>query len=516
MDQNILLRALLETMDEAVHVVDTGGYTVFYNAAAARLDGLEAGEVIGRHLLEVYPSLTRETSTLLRVLRTRQAITDQEQSYITRRGTTVHTINTTVPLWDGPVLVGALEVSRDITSVKELSETVRVLRTELYRPRTASDDVSSTPGSAEYTMDDIIGRDPALLAVKNMAARAAQTDVAVFVHGETGTGKELLVQAIHNASKRRRAPFIAQNCCALPESLLEGIFFGTMRGGFTGATDREGLFELASGGTLYLDELNSMPLDLQAKLLRVIETGEVRRLGDLKVRRVDVRIIASSSLPPERALAGGQIRPDLYYRLNTVVLGLPPLRERKGDIPLLVDWFIEQNNRHLGRAIRGCSPGALTELLEYDWPGNVRELANVIEGAVALATGTIIGIEDLPRAVRRHRKPESQVESRVESQAESGVVLQTEPRVESCAEPRADSDSGGGMVASAEAFRRTTLAFERDLIRRALARSEGNITRTAAALGIPRTTLQYKVRVLGLDGGRKSWQDGAGSASRRK
>ncbi len=473
-----VLRTILGTVDEAIHVVDPDGYTVYYNPAAARLDGLDANEVIGRHVLQVYPSLSRETSTLLLVLRTRQPILNEQQTYVTRRGTAIHCINTTVPITDGEKLVGALEVSRDITPVKELSETISHLREELY-PAKASER-SSAAGRPRVTFAGITGRDPRLLAVKESATRAAGTTLPVFVYGETGTGKELLVQAIHNASSRREGPFLAQNCSALPESLLEGIFFGTTRGGFTGATDRPGLFELASGGTLYLDELNSMPRNLQSKLLRVVESGEVRRLGDLKVRLVDVRLIASSGLAPDRAIAEGQLRDDLYYRLSAVTIGLPPLRERRGDIPLLVEHFLRHGNARHGLAVRGCTPRAMDALLRHDWPGNVRELANAVEGAMALSGEPVIDLEHLPPAIAA--APAASVVGAVGS---TGTAA-------------ADGFGPAGLPPGTNGLDMAVAAFERGLVEKAMESAGGNVSHAATALGVPRTTLQYKLRVLGL------------------
>lgn len=478
-DQTIL-KTILATVDEAIHVVDTEGFTVYYSPAAARLDGLGSNEVIGRHILQVYPSLSRETSTLLLVLRTRQPILDQQQTYVTRRGTAIHCINTTVPIWDGEELVGALEVSRDITPVKELSETISHLREELYPAR--APEKSLVPRRPRITFGDMVGRDPKLAAVKEAATRAAGTTLPVFVHGETGTGKELLVQAIHNASARRNGPFLAQNCSALPEALLEGIFFGTTRGGFTGATDRPGLFELASGGTLYLDELNSMPPALQSKLLRVVESGEVRRLGDLKVRAVDVRLIASSSLAAARAIAEGQLRDDLYYRLSAVNLGLPPLRERKGDVPLLVEHFLKQGNARLGLAVRGCTPRAMDVLLRHDWPGNVRELANAIEGAMALSGEPVIDLDHLPVAVH--------------GPGPGPIAVPLGPVV--IAGPPGQAITAPLDVAVA--------AYERHLIEAAMNEAGGNVSRAAASLGLPRTTLQYKLQVLGFASPRRKAQ----------
>ncbi|BAD39016.1 sigma-54-dependent transcriptional regulator variant [Symbiobacterium thermophilum IAM 14863] len=340
-------------IDEGIHVVDRNGVTVLYNQQAGQNDGLSPEEVIGRHLLEVFPSLTPATSTLLKVLATGKPIPAHEQTFANYKGQRVTTINSTLPIFHEGELVGAIEVSKDVTRVRELSERVAGLQAALLRPRSRR---GAPVGGARYTFDDLVGDHPAMQRLKEQALRAAATDSPVLVYGETGTGKELLVHAIHAASPRRHRPLVAQNCAALPEGLLESLLFGTARGSFTGAEDRPGLFELADGGTLYLDEINSMQPELQAKLLRVLQDGRIRRLGEATERQVDVRIIASTNEEPAAALASGRLRSDLYYRIAVVALEMPPLRRRASDIPLLTDHFLDKHSARLGLPRRPLHP----------------------------------------------------------------------------------------------------------------------------------------------------------------
>ncbi|MGE5541919.1 MAG: sigma 54-interacting transcriptional regulator, partial [Bacillota bacterium] len=298
-----VFRAILDSVEEGIHVVDAEGRTIFYNQSAARMEGLDASEVVDRYVLDVFPSLTVATSTLLNVIKTGKPIASQQQTYTSFKGRKVTTINSTLPLIVNGKLVGAVEVSRDITHVKRMSEKIVDLQAELLGRKSGNEERRETPAPGLYTLDDFVGKDPRISSLKSLAKRAARTTSSVLVFGETGSGKEIIVQSIHSASARREGPFIAQNCAAVPESLLEGLLFGTARGGFTGAKDRPGLFELAHRGTLYLDEVNAMPVDLQAKLLRAIQEKAVRRIGETGVRKIDVRIIASTSVDPAEALA---------------------------------------------------------------------------------------------------------------------------------------------------------------------------------------------------------------------
>ena len=261
-----------------------------------------------------------------------------------------------MPLMEGDKIIGAFELYRDSSSARELSEKIISLQKELYQKVSDQRELSKS-SNAIYTFDDIIGESPVKIELKQKAKKIADSSSPVLVYGETGTGKELLVHAIHNASIiRRNKPFIAQNCAALPKTLLEGIIFGTTEGSFTGAKNKPGLFELANGGTLFLDEINSMDIELQAKLLRVLQDGVVRRLGGEKTLVVDVRIISSTNISPQEAVEKKLLRDDLYYRLNVIPMVIPPLRERKQDIPVLTEFFIKQYNEKLNKNVKQVTP----------------------------------------------------------------------------------------------------------------------------------------------------------------
>ncbi|KKM12132.1 ATPase AAA [Clostridiales bacterium PH28_bin88] len=455
-----MARAILASVDEAIHAINAQGFTIYYNRFAACLDGLEVDEVLGRHILEVYPSLKAETSTLLRVARTGKPILNYQQTYKTKSGQIITTVNSTIPIEREGQVVGAVEVAKNITKIKELVEQVADLRAKLLQKP-----AENTGDTVSYTFDDFVGSDPKIMTLKTKAKKAAATSSSILVSGETGTGKELLVQAIHHASPRREGPFIAQNCAAIPESLLEGILFGTAKGGFTGAVDRPGLFELAHGGTLFLDEINSMDLGLQAKLLRVLQEGVLRRVGDTRLRKMDVRVIACTNVEFETAVQQKQIRLDLYYRLNVVSLHIPPLRERKGDIPLLAQYFVEKFNHKLSRDVLFIEPAAMDALRTYHWPGNVRELENAIEGAMNMAEGSAITLQDLPPAVAGAASP--------------GI-------------PGAGAES----PESSQSYHAMIADLETNIIAKALQDAGGSVSLAAKKLGLPRQTLQYKIKSL--------------------
>jgi transcriptional regulator with GAF, ATPase, and Fis domain len=315
----------------------------------------------------------------------------------------------------------------------------------------------------------VVGRAPAMAEAVRLMESAAASPITVLIEGETGTGKEVVARAIHATSPRAGAPFVAVNCTALPETLLESELFGHRRGAFTGATqDQPGLFEAASGGTILLDEVGEMPPSMQAKLLRVLQDGEVVPIGDRRARRVDVRVISATNRDLLAAVEQGAFREDLYYRLSAFPIRLPPLRERREDIPLLVQRFLEEAAERHGKAIAGIEPAALDQLVRYDWPGNVRELKNEIERAVALAgAGETIALPHLSLRLR--------------------------PAV-----------AAGGPPAprpgprDVRALRAARAAFEARHIASVLREHAGNVTRAAEALGLSRFMLQRKMKEYGL------------------
>ncbi|MCT4593731.1 MAG: sigma 54-interacting transcriptional regulator [Anaeromicrobium sp.] len=455
------IEIILDYVDEGIQIIDSKGYIKYYNKAASELDHINKYDMIGKHVLEVYPSLSPQTSTLLRSIERGVAIFDTQQSFKNYKGKEITTINSSFPIKSKQKVIGAIEISRDITAVKALSEKVIDLQEQLYDKKQK---VKKNINEAKYNLYDIIGESEEMLKAKTLAVKASKSSSPILIYGETGTGKELFVQSIHNKSCRRNKPFIVQNCGALPSALLESILFGTVKGGFTGASDRPGLFELANGGTLFLDEINSMPLELQVKLLRVIQDGNIRRVGDVKTRHVDVRIIAASNEDPLTVVESKRMRQDLYYRLNVIGLKLPPLKERKGDMGLLVNFFIKKYNDKLKKTFTGVEPKIFDLFEKHNWPGNVRELENVIEGIMNLEDGPLIKIDSLPYIFEKYKDIKGEVDK-----------IKVEPILV------------GNLKESLQ-------NFEKTLIKQALKKYDNNISHAAKELKIPRQTLQYKIK----------------------
>lgn len=451
---------IFDKLHEGIIILNKEGNLEFINKKAAEIDNIDRNTAIGRTVLEIYPSLNEKTSTLLKVLKSKEPIINYKQLYKNYKGETLKAINSTFPLWQGKRFFGAITVSRcieedtlEINDIFDLGE-IFDLNTVDDEGSTRKKKSTLNSTSAKYDFIDIVGRSNYILEAKDRANKASKTLSPVLVYGETGTGKELFVQAIHNNSIRRKKPFVPQNCAAIPINLMEGILFGTARGGFTGAENRKGLFELASGGTLYLDELNSMPLELQAKILRVIQEGEIRRVGETESREIDVRIIASLNEEPEMLVEKGLLRKDLYYRLNVVRINLPPLRKRKEDIPLLVSFFINSFNEKFKADIQGIHQEALKRLISMQWEGNIRELEHCLEAIFNLRQSGFILAEDLD-------------EISTASKAKEIIPLK---------EKIAELEGG--------------------YINEALTAANNNISEAARLLDIPRQTLQSKIKKL--------------------
>lgn len=445
------LEKILDYVSDGIQIIDENRIIIYSNKAATLLDDVREEDIIGKHIFEIYPSLKEETSTLIRVLKTGVPIYDKEQSFKNYKGKRITTVNSTLPIMTGGKTWGAIEISRNITDVRQLSEKLVDLQNKMY----GSSSIKEIDEERGYHFKDIIGESLPMQKIKGIAKRISSSSSPVLIYGNTGTGKELLVQAIHNAGNRKDKTFVAQNCAALPHNLLESILFGTTKGSFTDAHDRPGLFEVAHEGTLFLDEINSMPMQLQAKLLRVLQGGSIRRLGDTKTKKVDVRVIAATNKQPEKAVQEGSLRSDLYYRLNSITIEIPDLTDRKEDIPLLINHFINKYNLELNMKVKGIDDEVMDIFMSYDWPGNIRELEHAIEGAMNLLDGDIIELGDISQNIVNNIRSRGKVKDKSLKSALAG--------------------------------------YEKELIHIALIKWDYNITKAAKELNIPRQTLQYKI-----------------------
>lgn len=450
-----IMQKILHYIDEGVHVLDKNGNTIIYNESMSKLEKMATKEVMRKPFGEVFKNLNSESSTLLKALKSRVTTSDLKQTYLNKDGKEITTINTTLPIVINDEVIAVVEVAKNITKMTEMSHTILKLQNEIGKPETAK-----TKKIRKYNFNNIIGASSNFVDVIERAKKASKNSASVFIFGETGTGKELIAQSIHYESSRKDKPFIAQNCAALPESLLEGLLFGTSKGGFTGAVDRAGLFEQANGGTLLLDEINSMPYELQAKLLRVLQENYIRRVGGTTDIPIDVRIITTSNEPTEAILKNGKIRKDLFYRLNVIQLNVPPLRDRRDDIIMLTNMFIHKFNERLNKEILSITKEAQEALLKYDFPGNVRELENIIMAAVSMS-------DDNERILNiKHFNLLDMAKEYDNSNYELG-------------DESIDEYLGN---------------LEKSIISKILIEKDYNITKAAQALKIKRQTLQHKIK----------------------
>jgi two-component system response regulator AtoC len=342
----------------------------------------------------------------------------------------------------------------------------------------------------------IVGDSSQMQDIFRIIDKVADTPSTVLITGESGTGKELIASALHEGSSRRERPLIRINCGAIPKDLMESELFGYERGAFTGAvTSKPGRFELADGGTLFLDEIGEIPVEMQVKLLRVLQEGEFERVGGIKTTRVDVRLIAATNRDLEQEIDAGRFRKDLYYRLNVVPIRLPSLRERSGDIPMLTRHFIDKYNRRLNKRIEGISDEALDRLASYAWPGNIRELENLVERILLLADGPRIELRDLQDHLRA---PAIGGATAAPAAGQPSIAAAHAPAPGPATGTGSDAGPPPGEGGLKDLVRAKAAELERDLIVRALEETGGNVTRAAKLLQISRKSLQTKMKEFGL------------------
>jgi arginine utilization regulatory protein len=459
------LEKIIDSIDEAIVGCDKNGFINIYNYANERREKVSRKQVFKLHVDDFF-DFHGGKSLLLEAMRQKKPILDQYQEYtVTLSGVNVEVICSTVPIMEGDEVIGAVSVMKDYSKVKKLSKIIMDLQSSLYDYKGKEGSATST---AKHSFEDIMGNNKALKDTLKWAQKAAENSLPVLIFGETGTGKELLAQGIHTASSRKNNPFIAINCAAIPENLLEGILFGTSKGAFTGAVDRPGLFEQASGGTLVLDEINTMSINLQSKLLRVIQEELVRRVGDIRERKIDTRIISISNEDPTQAIKSGQLRSDLYYRIAYITLSLPPLRKRLDDLPILIDYLLIKYNNKLHINVQNIASSLYHLLERYSWPGNIRELEHVIAAGMSSLQfdDTTISLEDLPPNIK--------------GRISSGASLEI-------------ANSEGDI-----ALENIMEKMEKEVLLLALKRNDWNISKTARELGLKRQSLQYRLKKYGL------------------
>jgi len=436
------ITTILETTHEGIFAIDSRGYIRHCNHAAELLFKTTKDDITSSHISKFMIG-----TPALEVLRSGVGYTENEELYSNERGN-FHFIVTVKPFFSGEKVAGAVLSFRDIEEAQRLVYNIN-------------------NRALKYTFDDIMGESDAIKKAKNQALLTARGNSTVLITGESGTGKEMFAKAIHYSSSRNKGPFVTVNCGAIPENLLESELFGYEKGAFTGASEKGkiGKFEYANGGTIFLDEIGDMPLHLQVKILHVVQNMRFERVGGNKTIIVDVRVIAATNKDLEEMIKEGTFREDLYYRLSVIPLSIPPLRERKEDIRLLMRHFLKKYNTFMSKKIDGFTEEAEHIYTHYDWPGNVRELENAIEYGVNMAFGNKIGVDAVP--TRLFRKEQNLVEIR-----ESDLPLAEQIKV-----------------------------YEREIIARMLAKygnSSNAKEQVAKELGLSRATLYRKLVELDL------------------
>lgn len=458
---------ILDQISESVILCDEDCRIAYLNDAAMKMDALAIEDVIGQKIEEIYEALDGDGLIIPRAIDSRQVFRKRRQYYKTRYHKNVDITADTFPVVQNGQVLGGFSVMQDWSAVDNLHKKILELQDKLLAQSMTGKRSEKSALTAKYHFDDIIHISTPLNQLVERCRKAAKSDSSVMIYGETGTGKELFAQSIHNASQRANGPFLAINCAAIPENLLEGLLFGTEKGAYTGAESRAGMFEQANNGTLLLDELNSMNINLQAKLLRVLQDGMVRRVGGLAETHVNVRVLSNINMPPEQAIEKGKLRLDLYYRLGVVNITIPPLRNRKEDIPILAKQFIMRCNTKLSRNVRGLAPETLELFYAYEWPGNVRELEHAIEHAVNILPDdeSIILPEYIPEWIR----------------------LQTDEK---------PSQRPAAIISAVvnHSLNHTMKDVERSTICRILKENNGNISESARILKMSRQSLQYRLK----------------------
>lgn len=432
-------------------IFDTDGRAVYYDSQGT--SGIFGDiDVVGKTLSELYPGVDPEESVIMKAIREGTPTYNLQETTRVLGGRQISHVITVLPIIENGQVTGAVEAT--INTAVDTRHNIYITPETGRRHRQL------------YTTEDIISENPLMRRVKEKITKVSRTDSPVMIYGKTGTGKEMVAEAIHTGSARRGKPFMAQNCAAIPANLLESMLFGTVRGSFTGAEDKKGLLEAASGGTVFLDEINNMDMALQAKILKALEEQKIMRVGDYEQRPIDVRIVAATNEDPLLLVRKHLLREDLYYRLRVIQIDLPALAERQSDIPLLTEYFINKYNKLMHRNIAGVDKDMMDFLLRREWKGNIRELENTIECAFNFAEGAYLTLDDLPW---------------LEQETEAGDGYEHFD------------------VNDDRTLKELLQEYECEAIREALTAAGGDVRKAADMLGLTRQNLHHKLKQYRLE-----------------
>ena len=464
-----LYRQSLNHLTQGVQIYDRNGCAVFMNRTSRQISHIPSSlDVQGKHLLDLF-AIDEDISTTMTALRTQAPVINRVDHFRTSAGASILSTNTAYPLKKGKQIIGAV-------AFEQTKEIVAAIKEKMIDAEQALDNFKKTSPETRfsgYTFDNVIGHGKALQEAVTIAKKIAPQNSSVLLVGETGTGKEIFAQSIHKSSKRSQKKFVALNCAAIPDSLIESMLFGTQKGSFTGSENRPGFFEEAQGGTLFLDELNSMSLSMQSKILRALQENSFRRVGGQKDISMDVRIISSCNKDPFQCIANNQLRKDLFYRLSTVMIELPSLSMHMEDLEELVRYHLSATAYQYVHSATSLDDQVMELFQSYSWPGNVRELFHVLDYAQNLADGDIISLEHLPSYLLKEQKKTKK--------APGGSPA-----------PEASFDWNSSSLQS------LMDDYENKIICQALEHFGYNITQTAQALGLRRQSLQYRIHKYGI------------------
>jgi len=461
------LEEIIASISEGIILSNREGKIILYNKAQEQLEGLSSDKIVGKYLWEAYNYESKEFSEHQKVIKSGEAVRNSYKAHAKKDSVPQYTSYSTYPIQRHGKNVGAFSVSKNETILKDLLYETLELKRKLFSHEITSENEYNKNGTI-YTFEDIVGDSESLKDVIEEAKSIAMLDNNFLIYGETGTGKEVFAQSVHNLGSNSEEPFVPINCAAIPEGLFEGILFGTVKGSYTGSKDQIGLFEEAGEGTLFLDELNSMPIAMQTKLLRVLQEKRVRRVGGLKTKPIRCRIISAVNETPEKLLADGRLREDLFYRIAGYSLYIPALRKRRDDIITMSSYFIKKYNRKLNKRIEDLSIFLKKEMLNYKWPGNVRELEHVIENLMVRSKGDekLLKVKHLP----------GHLKSKI-------VTINEGPEIEE------------ENLSLTEVLQE----IEKQMILEVLEKNNGNVSQSARDLGIIRQSLIYRMKKLSIE-----------------
>ena len=468
--------SIMDNMDEGVIVTDNQGTIHYYNETQAQIDDLRPEFVIGKKVTEIY-ELCGDTSLIMLCIKLGRPIRNRTFFYKTKLGKVANTIHSIFPIYKDSKISGTICFVKDY---QILRNTTPVISIPDLKPKREN--------GTRYTFADIIGHNPELVRSVSTSRTAADSASPIMLIGETGTGKELFAQSIHNQSTRSSKPYIAVNCAAIPDSLLEGLLFGTTKGAFTGAMDKPGLLEQANGSTLFLDELLAMPVSVQAKLLRVLQEKKVRRIGSSNEINLNIKIISSVNKSPREAMKNNELRVDLFYRIGVVMVKIPPLRDRLDDLSDLVNHFILVLNDSLGTHVRTVTDEVMNLFQSYNWPGNIRELEHLIEGAL-----NIVGFDE--------ELSLKYFSAAFETMDSADLVsLPPPPRRYSqlISETINNNTVSDRYPSPGKSLMESQFEQERMALHEVLTHTRGNISQSSKILGISRQLFHYKMKKHGL------------------